>query len=152
RKVEGMRVFPVVVHDFLQTFNHLVIVNFDGQLSPTVETSRSKVDGPHYGSRAVSEQHLAVQFEVLQLVHLDSNIVHDSSAPDTFNQLVLLQMGGGASHNVNFHTAFFRSHQVLNDDGVLVTFVLHKQAVLCPIDEVRDSLAAASVAPDEVGM
>ncbi len=74
----------------------------------------------------VGEQHLRVQLEVLELVHLDADVVHDAQATDAFEQLVLLERVRRTRHDVHLDAAFLGAHQTLDDHRILVALVLHE--------------------------
>ncbi len=145
-----MGVLPVVLRDLVQGLDDVVIVDLDRQLAPAVEAAGREVDRAHDRALAVGEQHLGVQLEVLQLVHLDADVVEDADAADTLDQLVLLQRVRRARHHVDLHAPRRRPHQALDDDLVLVALVLHEQRVLRAVDELGDAVAPVERAPDQV--
>src|SRR5215475_4413537 len=147
-----MRILPVVVRNMVQSFHHVLVVHFDGQLAPAVKASRSEVDGTDDCALAVSQQHLGVELEVFELVDLNANVVENTDAAHTFDQLFLLKRMGCPSHDVDLYSTACRPHEALDDDSVLVAFVLHEQRVLCPIYKLSDTVTTIVVAPDETGL
>ncbi len=118
--------FPVVLYDIVQPAYNVVIVYLDGQFTATVEAAGSEIDGSDDRAQAVSEQHLAVKLEVLHLADFDSNIIHHTQAADALYQLFLFKRVRRARHNMHFHSAHLSADQVLDDDGVLVPFILQE--------------------------
>jgi hypothetical protein len=45
-----------------------------------------------------------------------------------------------------------RADEALDDDGILVAFVLDEEGVLGSVDEAGDAFAAVAAAPDQVGI
>src|SRR5262245_14890382 len=119
-QVQCVRVLPVVVRDLLKTGHDLVVMDLDGEFAPVIEAAGSEVDRAHDGARTVREQHLAVEFEVFELVNLDTDVVHDAQAANALDELFLLQRVRRAGHEVDLHAAFPRADQALDDDLVLV--------------------------------
>ena len=88
-EIERMRVLPVMVGDFAKALDNFGIVNFDGEFAARIKTARRKIDGADDGAGMVGEKHFAVKLEVLDLVNLDADIIHDAKATDTFGEFFL---------------------------------------------------------------
>src|SRR5262245_849725 len=127
----------------------MLVVHFDGQLAPAVKASRAEIDGTDNRALAVSQQHFGVEFQVLELVDLDTDIVENADAAHTLDQFFLFERMGWPGHHVNLYPTLRCSHQALNYDGVLVALVLNEQGVLGAVDEFGDTVAAIVVAPDQ---
>ena len=95
REIERMRVFPIVLGDLVEALHDVVVVHFNGQFAAVVETAGREVDRAHDGAQTVGEQHLAVEFQVLELVNLDAHVVHDAQPADALDELLLLHECGG---------------------------------------------------------
>src|SRR5262245_26292843 len=147
-----MGVFPVIVRNMVQSFHHMLVVHFDGQFVPAVKASRGEINGTDDGTLAVSQQHLGVELEVFELVDLHANVVEYMCAAHTFDQLFLLERIGCPSHDVDLYSTACRPHQALDDDSVLVAFILDEQRVLCPIYKFSDTVTTIVVAPDKTGL
>ena len=81
-----------------------------------------------------------MQFQVFEFVNLDPHVVHDAQPADAFENLLLLQTMRRARHDVDFDAARRGADQSLDDDGILVTFVLDKERVLGRINKFGDAL------------
>jgi len=55
-QVERMRVFPVVVNDLVQPFNHVVVTDFNCQFAAAVETTRGQVDRANDGADSIGKK------------------------------------------------------------------------------------------------
>jgi len=64
-----------VANKFVYAVHHFPVPNFDGEFPPAVEAPGRQIDGTDDGSRAVSEQELGMQFEVVDLVDFHANII-----------------------------------------------------------------------------
>ncbi len=120
--------FPVMVGNILQPLHYFGRVDFNRQLSSAIEASRRQIDGPDDRAGVIGKQHFAVQFQVLQLMHLDSHIVHDAQAANTLRQFLFLQFVRRTRHHMHFHAALLSADQPLDDHGILIAFVLDEQA------------------------
>src|SRR5262245_35503900 len=143
-----MRVFPVVARNMVQSFHQMIIVHFDGQFAPAVKASRGEIDGTDDRALAISQQHLGMELEVLELVDLDPNVVENSNAADALDQLFHLKRVGCPGHHVDLYSTACRPHDAFDDDSVLVEFVLDEQRVLCPNYRLSDTVTAIVIAPD----
>ena len=144
-----MRVLPVVARNLVQSLHDMLVIDFDGQLAPAVEASGAEIDRADDSAPLVGEQHLGVQLEVLELMDLDADVVKNAYSADTLDQLFLFKGVRRPRHHVDLHAAAGRPHQTLDDDGVLVAFVLDEQCVLCPVYKLGNTVAAVVVTPDE---
>ena len=141
-EVELVRDFPVVHRRLLQALHGVMVVGLDGELAPRIEAAGREVDRADDGALAVGQQHLGVQLQVLQRVHLDADVLQDPQAADAFDELVRLQRVRLPRQHVHFHPALGRPHQPLDDHLVLVALVLHPERVLGVVDESGDARAA----------
>jgi hypothetical protein len=66
---------PVVTRNGVESIDDGFVAHLDCEFPPLVEAAGSKVDRAHECCHAVGQHHLAVHFQVLELVHLDSRIV-----------------------------------------------------------------------------
>src|ERR1700685_3314965 len=89
---------------------------------------------------------------MLQLVNLDSDIVHGAKPPDSFGELLHLELVRRASHHMDLHSATRRADQTLDNDGVLVTLVLKKNRMPGIVNAPRDAFPAVTRAPDQVSI
>lgn len=87
---------PVVVNDFAETFNDVRMMNFDGKFAAAIKAAGSEIDGADDGSGMIGEEHFAVEFEVLEFVDLNADIVHDAQLADAFGELFFFEFVGGA--------------------------------------------------------
>src|SRR5882672_7204513 len=152
RKIQRMRMLPVVLGDLVQPIHDGSVAHLDRQLAPAVQTSGREVDRAHDGTHPVREDHLAVEFQMLELVDLDPDVVEDAKPPDALDELLSLEGMGRTSHDMHFHAATRRSDQALDDDRVLEALVLDEQLVLRLVDESADSIPPGSGAPDEIAL
>jgi hypothetical protein len=146
-----MGMFPVVVSNFAQTLNDVRLMDFDGKFAATIETAGGEIDGANNGTRMIREEHFAVKFEVLEFVDLDANIVHDAQPADAFGELSLLEFVGRSDHDVNFDAALLSTDEALDDDGVLIAFILDEESVLGIVDKAGYAFAAITITPNEEG-
>src|SRR5208282_51603 len=130
----------------------MFVVHLDGQLSAAIKASGRKIDRSNDGASVIGEEHLGVQFEMLQFVNLDADILHDAHPSDRFNQLFLFELMPRAGHDVNFHPTARCTDQSLNNHGILVALVLQKDGILRIVNKLRNALSAIAAAPDEMGM
>ena len=112
-------------------------VGLDGELAARVEAAGGEIDRAHDGSLVVGDDHLGVEFQTLQRVHLGADVVHDPQPADALDQLVLLERVRRPRQDVDLHAAPRGAHQPLDDDRVLVALVLQPERVLRRFDEVR---------------
>jgi hypothetical protein len=99
----------------------------------------------------IGEEHFAVEFEVLELVDLDADVVHDAQAADAFAEFFFFELMGRPGHDVDFNAALLGADQALDDDGILIALVLNEEGVLGIVDKLGDAVAAVVIAPDEEG-
>src|SRR5882762_2195950 len=71
RQVERMRILPVMMSNFRQPLDHVIVSHLDGQFPATIKAARRQVDGSDDCASMVGEKHLGVKFEVPQFVNLD---------------------------------------------------------------------------------
>src|SRR5215510_5135558 len=119
-EIQRMRVFPVVARNMVQSFHQMLIVHFDGQLAPAVKASWGEIDGTDDRALAVSQQHLGVELEVFELVDLNANVVENTDAAYTLDQLFHLKRVGCPGHHVDGYSTACRPHEAFDDDSVLV--------------------------------
>src|SRR5664280_2728163 len=83
-EIERMRVFPVLVHDFVDPLDDMFVPHFDSKLATAVEATGSEVDGTDDRSHPVGEKQLGVKFQPFELVYLDAHIclLYTSDAAD----------------------------------------------------------------------
>src|SRR5579864_3897796 len=141
---------PVVPGDLVQTFHNIRVAHLDRQLAPAVEAPAGKVDGADDCGGPVSEHHLAVQPQVLELMDFDADVVHDPQAADALDELVALQRVGRTHHDVHLHAPLSRAYQVLDDHHVLEALVLDEQPVPGLVDESADLASPWPRTPDEM--
>src|SRR5208283_2144100 len=150
RKVHRARVFPVLMHDRVQTVHDLRVVHLDGKLAAAVEASRRQIDGTDDGPDSVAEEQLGMKLEPLEPMHLDADIIQDPQASDTFDEFLLLQLVRWARQHVHFHAAMVRPDQALDDYRVLVALVLHPKRVFGFVDKLTNTLTTVADAPDQM--
>src|SRR5882757_7402055 len=110
-----MRMLPVVMSDFRQTFHHFRVVAFDGQLAPAIEAAGCQIDGADDGAGMVCEQYFSVKLQMLQPMNLDSNIVHDADAFNSFDELGNLELMRWPCQHMNFHSPLLGAYQPLDN-------------------------------------
>src|SRR5262245_15261040 len=93
-----------------------------------------------------------MEFQMLELVNLDPHVVHDPQPAHALDKLLLLESVRRAGHHVNLDPALLRPDQALDDHGILVALILHKQSVLGLVNESRHSLPSVASAPYELGL
>jgi hypothetical protein len=81
---------PIVVSGLRQAVDHFRGVDFDGQLAPAIEAAGRQIDRADDSAGMVREQNLSMKLQVLQLVDLDSNVIHDAEASNPFDELLNL--------------------------------------------------------------
>jgi hypothetical protein len=64
-----------------------------------------------------------VKLQVLELVGLDPDIIHDPQAADALHELLFLEGVSRARHDVDLHATSRRSDEPLDDDHVLKALV-----------------------------
>src|SRR5262245_7290717 len=106
-----MRVLPVMARNMMQSFHQMLIVHFDGQFAPAVKASWGEIDGTDDRALAVSQQHLGVELEVFELVDLNADVVENTDAAHTFNQLFHLKRVGCPGHYVDRYSTACRPHE-----------------------------------------
>ena len=148
-QVQWVRMLPVVVNDFAESLDNFGIVDFDGEFAAGIEAARREIDGTNDGAGVIGEQHLAMKLQVFEFVNLDADVVEDAEAADAFGELVFFQLVGRAGHDVDLDAAFLGANQALDDDLVLIAFVLNKESVLGIVDEAGNAVATVSVTPDK---
>ncbi len=79
-EIEWLGILPIPVNDIVQTVNHFIFVDFNREFTPAVEAARSQIDRSHNRRKTVGQKHLGVQFEVFELVDLDSHIMPMSAS------------------------------------------------------------------------
>src|SRR5579872_4023179 len=124
RQIERVRVLPVVVSNLRETVNDIIVSHFDGQLSAGIEAARREIDRSDDCSCVIGQEHLGVKFEMFQFVNLDSNIFHGAHPTHRFHKLFLLELMRRTGHYVDLHSSAGSPDQSLNDDRVLVAFIL----------------------------
>ena len=139
-----------MVSNFLEALDDIVIKKFNSQFSPVIKAAGREIYGADDCTQAVRQHHLAMQFEVLELMDLDTHIIHDTQPPHTFYNFLLLQRMWWACHKVDFHAALSRPDQPFEYNRVLVSLVLDEERVLGIVNELRDTFATIGRAPDHV--
>src|SRR6516164_1415863 len=149
-QIERVRILPVVVRHLVQAFHHVIVPHLDRQLAPAVKATRGKINRPDDASNTVGQDHLSVQLEMLELMDLDSYVVHDAQPADTLNELLLLERVWRASHDMDLQPTARGSHQALNDNSVLIALVLNEDSVIGVVDELSETVPPVGGTPDEV--
>ena len=62
REMQRVRMRPVVFGNLLDALDDRLIVDCDGQLAPSVKTSRGKIDRSDNAAIAVGQDHFSVKF------------------------------------------------------------------------------------------
>jgi len=86
-EVEGMRMLPIMVNDLAEALDDFGTMNFDSEFTAGIEAAGSKIDGADDGAGMVGEKEFAMEFEVLEFMNLNADIVHDAEAADAFDEL-----------------------------------------------------------------
>src|SRR5664279_5160556 len=74
RKIKCMRIFPIVVCNFLQPFNYISIVYFYRKFTPVIKAAGCKINGANNCAATICEQHFTMQFQELEFVYFNANI------------------------------------------------------------------------------
>lgn len=141
---------PVVVSNFCQALDHIIISHLDCQLSAGIKAARRQVDRSNDRADIVTEQHLGMKFEVFQLVNLDADILHHAHPSHGLNELFLLELVRWARHHVNLHSAARSPDQPLDDNCILVALILKKNGILRLVNKLGDALPTVTAAPDQM--
>ncbi len=152
RQIQTMRVFPVMVSNGRQAFEHLVVAHLYRQFPATVKAAGREIDGSNDGAHMITEEHFGMQLEMLQFVNLDADVFHDAHAADGLNEFLLLELVRRAGHDVNLHSTAGGADQSLDDYRVLVALILKEDGTPGVINKLRDAISAVTAAPDEMGM
>ena len=98
--------FPIVMRNLVKSIYEVVVAKFNCQFAPVVEATGSKVDGAYNGAHPIAEQHLAMEFEVPELMNFDADVVHDAQTAHAFDELVFLERVWRPGHDMDFDAAF----------------------------------------------
>src|SRR5205809_5911235 len=80
---------------------------------------------------------------------LYSYIIHDPQTSNTFDQFFFFQCMWRPNHHMYFHTAACCPDDALDDNEVLVSFILNKKRMLGIINKSCDTGATIDTAPDK---
>ena len=136
RQIERPRMFPVVLNDFTESVDDLVVAHLDRELPATIQTSGGQIHRADHRGDAISKQHLAVEPEVSDLVNLCAHIVEDPQAADAFDQLFSFERVWRTRHDVDFDAPLNRADEPFDDHRILKSFVLEEQAMPRVVDEL----------------
>src|ERR1700741_935179 len=106
--------------------HHVRIIDLDGEFATMIEAARRQIDRSDHGLLVVSDDHLRVQFEVLEGTDIDSDVVENTQSADPLDQLALLQSVWSTGHHTHLHATAGGPNQALDDHRIPVTVILHK--------------------------
>ena len=148
-QLSGM--IPIMLSGLDQSPHHVFGGCLDGQLPPLIETSRTEIDRSDNGALFIRYHDLAMKLEVFEHADLGSDIMHDAQPAHALEQFLAFELVQRARHDADANAAIDRAYQPLDDDHVLIPFVLQPKRFLRAIDEGYDTLTAVIGTPDQAG-
>jgi hypothetical protein len=125
RKIDPLRVFPILVEDLHQSLDQVGIAKADTELTTFIEALWIDVEGAQKGSLFISKDQLRMEMDSLEFVHIDAEILQQTQTGNTFENVKLSERVNRESRGVYLHVLLHLGVDESLDDGSIdILFVL----------------------------
>ena len=90
-EIEFFGLVPIVLRNFLEPCDDVMIVSFDREFASRIEAPRREIDRADDRAFAVGQHHLGVHLQMMRRVHLNADVLQNPQTTNAFDELVGFQ-------------------------------------------------------------